>query len=371
MKPVMTNGDQSSVSSSVKDRVLQQAAARKATAPTAPTAPNQFEQAKAALKLKAATTAQQPGVPLTSTPSPAVKSILAGQARSSPGTAAPIAAVRTPPFTITSAARTKDAKWFKMLVYGNYGVGKTTLMASAVDIKDMRDVLMINAEGGDMSIYDGTIKNAPKIDIIRVTTFKQMAYIKDFLVAHAKFREADDEVKLAALQKAVLGGDSEPDRLRRYKTIIVDSLAEIESYCMYDLLGVTEGYSLAADMPTAEFKEYKQNFNKINLLVRGLRDLPMHILMTSSQQYDQDELKKYHYSPNLTGKLAGNVQGFFDILGYLMTSSPTEEKEAPRRLWVQPVGGKFDAKNRRASIKQTHFDDPTMESIMRAVGLVK
>ena len=256
-----------------------------------------------------------------------------------------------------------------MLVYGRAGAGKTVLAASSVDVPSMKNVLMISAEGGEMSIY-GTdrVKEADGVDIIRVTNFKEMASIKDWLKAHCVHRIAKNDDKLQELQDMVFG---EGLPLRRYHTIIVDSLSEVEAYNMYDLLGIGDNMNLNSEMPVAEFKEYKQNNNKMQLLIRQLRDLPMHVIMTCHETYEQDETKKYHYTLKLTGQLSNNVQGFFDIVGWLQPMAATEDKESPRKLWVQPVGGKFSAKCRRPGLKKSFFDDPTMSSIMKEAGLEK
>lgn len=223
-----------------------------------------------------------------------------------------------------------------------------------------------------MSIHDtDRVKMAENIDIIRVTNFRMCSYVKDFLTAHCIARIAGDEKQLLLMQNQLF--PSHDGRLRKYNTVIVDSLSEIEAFNMYELLGIdpSANKSLLDDVPTAEFKEYKQNHTRIQILVRAFRDLPMNVLMTCSQQYEQDELKKYHFTLGLTGKLSGQIQGFFDIVGFLTMGQPTEEKDAPRRLYVQPVGGKFDAKTRRSSLTKPFFDDPTMSSIMKATGLVK
>lgn len=263
-----------------------------------------------------------------------------------------------------------EDKFIKLLVYGKYGAGKTTLAATAADVPKMRDIFVISAEGGEMSLHDSPVlQDITSIDIVRITTFRQLQQIKDFLTAHVIFRKEGDEAKLRTLQERVLpvGVD---DRLRRYNTVIIDSLTELNEYCMADLLGLHQGFAFTGELPTAEFKEYKQNHAKMQLLVRLFRDLDLNVIMTCAASYEQDELKAYHFTPALTGQLSNKVQGFFDIVGFLQTGAATEEKNAPRRLWVQPVGARFDAKSRLAKCRKAYFDDPTMAKIMQEVGFV-
>ncbi len=72
----------------------------------------------------------------------------------------------------------------------------------------------------------------------------------------------------------------------------------------------------------------------------------------------------------MTGKLAAQIQGFVDIVGFLKAAAPDDKGNSPRRLFVQPVD-RFDAKNRRAAFTGAFFEDPSMLSIMKAIGLEK
>lgn len=276
---------------------------------------------------------------------------------------------QVPLFQIVPLKKTIEERFIKMLIYGKYGAGKTTLAATAGDVPKMRDILVISAEGGEMSLM-----NSPKlidveyVDVVRITAFRQLQQIKDFLTAHIIFRKEGNEEKLRTLQERVLD-PNEDGRLRRFHTVIIDSLTELNEYCMQDLLGLHQGFSFAGELPAPEFKEYKQNHAKMQLLVRMFRDLDMNVIMTAAASYEQDELKAYHFTPSMTGQLSNKIQGFFDIVGFLQTGSATEDKNAPRRLYIQPVGGRFDAKSRIAKCRKAYFDDPTMLEIMKQVGL--
>ncbi|KKL66145.1 hypothetical protein LCGC14_2147940, partial [marine sediment metagenome] len=114
--------------------------------------------------------------------------------------------------------------------------------------------------------------------------------------------------------------------------------------------------------------EYKRNHSMVSRLVRNLRDLPMHVLMTCARQYVQDDQKRFNYSPQMTGKLAGQVQGFMDLVGYYVLATGTEDEVLRRRLYVQPVG-RFAAKCRFTSYKGNYFDNPTIGMILKDVGL--
>ena len=120
-------------------------------------------------------------------------------------------------------------------------------------------------------------------------------------------------------------------------------------------------------MPTAGFTEYKKNNNMMNRTIRAFRDLPMHLVVIASSVYEQDDQKRMFFQPALSGKLRGQIQAHFDIVGYLAAGA-SKAGAAPRRLYVQPVG-KWDAKNRRSVYTEPFFENPTMGSILKDVGL--
>lgn len=293
--------------------------------------------------------------------------------------------VKAPSFQITPM-KSRHA-WIKCLFYAKYGEGKTSLAGSAVDVPGMTDVLMVNAESGQMSIETAEhIKHAHLIDQVRATDFYQVASVQEFLKVHCQHRDNNDVEKLKALQARVFGyskdiideecKDDEYDeddngirtytrvRLRRYRTAIVDSLTEIDTFSMYQLLGIKIDMKLDEEMEVAQFAEFRKNNQLMQLLVRAYRDLPMHVLMVAAAQYTQDEMKRMHWTPQITGKLAAQIQGFVDIVGFLQTGKPKEgEKNIPRRLHIQPTG-LFDAKSRLAHFKEPFIDNASMKKIM-------
>jgi len=223
---------------------------------------------------------------------------------------------------------------------------------------------MISAESGDLSVA-----HMENLDVISVQDFRTLGQIHEYLRQHCKARDDSDEDRLKALQAAVTG--MEPDEIeepRRYRTVIIDSLSELEAYCFNQLLGITDSTRLDEETQSAEWSEYKKNHTMILRVVRAFRDLPMHVIFTAAEQFNQDETKKYKYSPDLTGKLSKKVQGFMDMVGYYVAGKAGEE--TLRRLYVSPSGtGKYDAKHRYQAFKADHFDNPTIAKILKETGL--
>lgn len=278
------------------------------------------------------------------------------------------------PFRI-STVQNRD-RYFKGLFYGRHGAGKTELAASAVDVPFMQDVLMIDAESGDMTLYDSTrIVHSDRIHHIKVSDFRTVAVIQEFLQAYCAARDRGDKATMARLYAQVTGIQTQDPP--SYRTVIIDSLTEVEAYCTYQVLKVDINNiqkELNSDIDVAGWPEFRKNNEMMKLLVRAFRDLPMHVIFVCAESYVQDERKVQHYSPALTGKLTSQVQGFVDMVGRVIVGEPNPDTGiAPRRVMVQPIsgtGGKFDAKNRRSVFQKPFFENPTMSDIMRETGLI-
>lgn len=278
-------------------------------------------------------------------------------------------------FQIVSMKRDEDSNkgWLNLLLYGAHGAGKTTLLGSAVDVEEMNDVLVVTAEGGTVVFEDNSrIDNYDMLDVVKIDRIEQFQKVYEFLKTHCAWRDRPDkEEDLMKLQTMV--GLSN-DRLRRFRTVIVDSLSEIEALNLAKILNLDAlGLDAGDDMEVAGFPQFRKNNHIIQRIVRQFRDLPIHFLVTCAQSYTQDERKAYHYAPKLTGQLTGIVQGFFDVVGWLVVGNKVSETEpGPRRLFVQPQSApKADAKCRLAGYKKDYFDNPTMSSIMKDTGFIK
>lgn len=285
-------------------------------------------------------------------------------------------AIKNVPFRIRPLG--SGQKWLKMLVYGPHGSGKTTLGGSACDVPDMRDVLLVNAESGDMSLEDNPRVKASEFihDTGPITDFYQAAAVlQSFLRPHCKYRDNDDVENLKKLQAHFFGQNVEEiEEPIRFKTVVVDSIREIEMYCLYQLLGIdinNTDFKLdkVDDMEVPEWAEYKKNNQMVQILLRGYRDLPMHVIFACPAGFVKDERGVFHWAPKLTGQLVTQVQGFVDIVGYLVAGNAVDgQKEIPRRMYIQAAGnvpgiGKFDAKNRKSSMNDAYIDDPTLPKL--------
>jgi AAA domain len=296
----------------------------------------------------------------------------------------PVQPIRAPAFEIMS--NNNAIRWLKALFYAEYGTGKTFLTATSAALPEMRDVLLLSAEAGDLTIYDPDSRyNFDLVDVVNVPNFSIASAVHDFLKLHCSARDAAARGNQAAalnlrkLQDRMLPRVIDPDRLRLYRTCIIDSLYEIESYCMLQLLGVTSDTAIDEEVNKGGWDEIGQQRIMIHRLIRQFRNLPMNILFTCprmSRKPDKDSREQY--LPMMTGKLATEVMGFVDIVGYLVSGDAqmTEaddgeipDVEIPRRMYIQP-GQRYRAKSRFTRYKKPYFNNPTIPLIVEEVGLL-
>lgn len=291
----------------------------------------------------------------------------------SPSASKPQALRGTPPFEISKPS-TASGRWLNLLAYGKPGSGKTTLLGTAADIPDMRDILYVDAERGNLAVEENPRIKSPSFltdNRVSVTGFKQVAMVHDFLKAHCKFRDEQNFDKLREQESWLRGVPKEEiTEPKMFRTVMVDSLTEVDIYCTYGLLGITQDKVLhgeSSDIDVARFDEFRKNNQMMQMLVRAFRDLPIHFLASAGRVYAEDDLKKRYYSPALTGQLKTQIPGFFDIVGYM--DSQTVGDKVERKLWINPVKN-FEAKNRRAVYRKDYFEDPFMSTIMEGIGLL-
>ena len=226
-------------------------------------------------------------------------------------------------------------RWLNLFVYGESGVGKTFLSGTAADDKRTSPVLFIDAEGGIT-----TIKERKDIDVVTVRSMKQLEKVATQLGA---------SVKAGKLY---------------YSTIVVDSLTELADLDMRDVM--REAYNRSPDKVDIDVpspREWGKVRNHIRIIVRYFKDLPCHVIWTghlSVQEADPDKGIPRKYYPGFAGKLAREIPGFMDIVGYYSQKS-TNEGVIIRSLQLQGTD-RVIAKDRTKVLGQL-IQDPTVPMI--------
>jgi len=268
------------------------------------------------------------------------------------------------------------SRWLKMIAYGDYGAGKTRLLGSSVLVPEMRDIFFIDAEAGDLTIVtdEALIAFKQHFTVVRVRDFRVYARVQEYLKLHCALRDQNTpeaDTKLKELEKRLIPEDQyDPDAPpKRFRTVITDSLSEVEAYSMYQLLGVNDRTRIDEELANPEWTEFKRNHSQVLRAIRGYRDLPMHVLMTCAAAYVQDDAKRMIWMPALTGKLARQCQGFMDIVGYMYVTQGENNTKA-HNMQVQP-SPRINAKCRFSNFKNMGWVGPTMKTILESVGLLE
>ena len=185
----------------------------------------------------------------------------------------------------------------KMLVYGQAGAGKTTL------IRTLPSPVIISAEGGLLSLSD------VEIPFIQIATMDDLA----------------DAYRWAA----------ESEEARGFESVAIDSLSEIAEVCL-----ISEKRS--AKDPRAAYGSMQ---DQIADVVRNFRDLPgRHVYMTAKVEQAQDELGRMLYAPGMPGKKTSqSLPYFFDEVFALRVE---RSDDGPQRMLQTQPDGLWYAKDR-------------------------
>tara|TARA_R110000765_G_scaffold4253_1_gene13504 strand:+ start:1002 stop:1715 length:714 start_codon:yes stop_codon:yes gene_type:complete len=210
----------------------------------------------------------------------------------------------------------------KLLVYGESGVGKTTLCQTAPG-----KTLVVSMESGLLSI-----KDAPNLDAIEV-------------------KEASEIEQIAELLE---------NKTLDYDTVCLDS--------------VTEMAEILLSQEKAKSKDPRRAYGEvIEVMIktmRRFRDLPMHVVFIAKQSRERDESSgMFHYQPMMVGaKLPMQIPYFFDEVLVLRTFDDENEKgENVTSRWLQTkIGQNYIAKDRSGKLDE--LESPDLAIIINKLG---
>jgi phage nucleotide-binding protein len=213
-----------------------------------------------------------------------------------------------------------SANGVKLLVYGQAGAGKTSL------IKSLPQPIVLSAEGGLLSIQDADL---PYIEITSMADLKE-AY------------------------EWVTG-----EQGSNFKSVALDSISEIAEVVLNHEKKVNKD-------PRAAYGAMQEQMADI---IRAFRDLPgKHVYMSAKLEKTQDEMGRVLYAPSMPGNKTGqSLPYFFDEVLALRVEKDSEGNT--QRALMCDTDGLWLAKDR--SGKLGSWEAPDLGEIIAKIGGVK
>ena len=210
------------------------------------------------------------------------------------------------------------ANGVKVLVYGQAGAGKTSL------IKSLPSPIVLSAEGGLLSIQDADLP------------FIEIASMEDLREAYEWLTSSDDA--------------------KAYQSVALDSISEIAEVCLNHETKVNND-------PRAAYGAMQEQMADI---IRAYRDLPgRHVYMSAKLEKTQDEMGRVLYAPSMPGNKTGQaLPYFFDEVLALRVEKDGEG--ATQRALMCDSDGLWLAKDR--SGKLDAWETPDLTAIIAKIG---
>ena len=202
-----------------------------------------------------------------------------------------------------------NMQFFRFLVYGHIGVGKTYLMGSICDVPELCPILYLDSDMGTMTISDRDI------EVVPIKCAKDIEDVNKYVRAHPG----------------------------EYKTVVLDGLTACYNQ-MIRLRMLAPGRTSNEDPYVPSQRDWMHGTFRMRLVLDMLKTAPVNFIATAMVDIRANEITQAPMiRPGLSNKLAGEVGALFDIVGYLTVKIQIKEKT--RLLQLDPFGGRA-AKNR-------------------------
>lgn len=211
-----------------------------------------------------------------------------------------------------------SANGVKMLVYGQAGAGKTSLVTT------LPEPVVLSAEGGLLSIAHHDVP------YITIKTLDDLYQAYDWLV--------------------------KSDEAKQFKSVALDSISEVAEVVLdHELKANKDGRAAYGELNT-----------KMANLIRAFRDLPgKHVYMSAKLEKSQDEMGRMLYGPSMPGKsLTQQLPYFFDFVFPLRVEKDADGNT--QRAIMTDSDGLWQAKSRGQGLSV--WEAPDLGAIIQKIG---
>jgi len=211
-----------------------------------------------------------------------------------------------------------SANGVKLLVYGQAGAGKTSL------IPTLPNPIVLSAEGGLLSIQDA------ELPYIEITTMAELQEAYKWL--------------------------AESQEATQFESVAIDSISEVAEVCLNYEKKVNKD-------PRAAYGSMQEQMADI---IRAFRDLPAkHVYMRAKLEKTQDEMGRILYAPSMPGNKTGqSLPYFFDEVLALRVERDAEGNS--QRALMCDSDGLWLAKDRSGKLES--WEAPDLSMIIAKIG---
>jgi hypothetical protein len=152
-----------------------------------------------------------------------------------------------------------------------------------------------------------------------------------------------------------------------FNTVIIDSLTEVQKFNMDEIMrkmvDAAEEKGSERDMDVPSLREWGKNLEQTRRFVRAFRDLPLNVIFTALVREDKDKLQRPINVPSLSGKMAGEVAAFLDIVCFYSIKEVPGENGPQQVRVLQSQATEFTTAKDRSGKLPPAMVGPDMEQL--------
>lgn len=227
---------------------------------------------------------------------------------------------------------TAATRYLKILVFGQPGTTKTSFAGTAPK------PLFVDVERGTTSLL-----NQPETRHVDVLEFRSIRQVELLI---SKMSEGNNP-------------------LDKYETLVIDSFSELQKRDLDDIVKKAAMADASRNPYLPIGPDYNINTEHMRQVADALKSLNKHIIVTCHVKEEKDDTTgRVLLRPNLTPKLAGSMNGLFDVVAYMDVDRSGGGFR--RTLQVHPTPN-VSAKCRIGGLSAV-IEDPKFDDLLNALN---